>query len=285
MLLAAEALRKIAGRGEPQQRHDLRGGIVGVLQHEAALLQAPLDQVVDGGDAVFLLEGAHQMVFVDVHHLGQGVQRDGLAEMLVDVLADQRAVAVGGMLLFGGGKAGADLHVGKPLHLDQQDLQDALAHILIAELLCVHLSQDALQVEQQLVPVLFKIQHVVSGVAAGAVEPEVQPLHAQHQVFQRVRRHAGFGMLHVGVDDDQVVLLHIKGAVGCVELPAPMHAVEQLGALVGVHQAVPVLVVAGRRHIQQLIRFVRSGSGDEIKTVTAHKKASLGSPKAAEQMG
>ena len=60
----AEALGKIAGRGKAHQLADLRQTVTGVAQHMLALLNAAAVQVGDRGDAVFLLKGMGQIVFV-----------------------------------------------------------------------------------------------------------------------------------------------------------------------------------------------------------------------------
>ncbi|EJW99352.1 hypothetical protein EVA_12540, partial [gut metagenome] len=61
------------------------------------------------------------MIFVDMDHLSEAVQCDGLAEMLVNVLMNQCTVAIGGADFFDICRIGTDGNVGKTLYMNQQD--------------------------------------------------------------------------------------------------------------------------------------------------------------------
>ena len=61
----AEALGEVAGGGEAQNRGDLGQGMIRLRQEPFALPDPAGDQVIDGGDPIFPLEGMGHVIFID----------------------------------------------------------------------------------------------------------------------------------------------------------------------------------------------------------------------------
>ena len=106
----------------------------------------------------------------------------------------------------------------------------------------VGLGQQHVQQAEQALPLLAAVEDGVGLVAVA--EQHLDARDAQHHVFQGGGVQAELGVLHLGVDDDQVVGLDGVQLPLDEKLPLPAEAVEQLGAGVGVGGAVPVAAKA-----------------------------------------
>ena len=82
----AEDLGEVAQGGEAQELCDLGHGKIGLGQQVLAFFQAAEDQVIDGGDAVFPLEGVGEIVLVHMGFFCQEFQGQSLFEMQFDTL-------------------------------------------------------------------------------------------------------------------------------------------------------------------------------------------------------
>ncbi len=114
-----EALGEVAERGEAQDLRDLRNAVVRLLEQEAALLDAPGDEVADGGGLKLLPEGVGEVVLVHVHHVRQLVQGQVLLEMVVNIPPHPLTVPAGP----GPGRGGAQGEVLPPPQAQEDHVQ------------------------------------------------------------------------------------------------------------------------------------------------------------------
>ena len=265
----AEALRKVAGGGKSHQLADLRQAVTGVAQHIFALLNAAAVQVGDGRNAVRLLEGVGQVVFVDVGDLGKGIKGDILPVVVVQIPLDLHAFPVV--------RAGGFLHLqregGAPYQPDEQDFQQVLADGLAAVQTAVCLSQQHVQQRYHPLPVLPAVEDGVGGI--GFAKQDLDARNAQYDVFQRRGVQAQFGVLHLRVDDDHIVRFDREQLPAEQKLPLAAEAVKQLRAGMGVDRAVPVAAESALADVQQPEGFPWSGSVADIKALGTHKRLLL----------
>ena len=195
----AEALGEIAGGGEAQHGGDLGQAQVCLRQEPLALLDPAGDQIIDGGDAVFPLEGVGHVIFVDAGLLRQQVQGQILLIMLLDVLPDRGALAVRREpgLTFGDGDAGG------PHEPDHDDVHVGHADGLIVGLSVLHLLQELLHTIQDLVVFREGVDAVpgLPGVRLG----QLQSLDAQDDVFQGMGLVADLRVDDVGIHHHKLV--------------------------------------------------------------------------------
>ena len=241
---------KVGRRAETHLLADLSQTKVGAGQQGLAFGNAAVEQVVDGRGVVLPLESVGKVVFVYVGDLGQLVQRDVLTEIFVNV-----PFGGGTLLALGRRLHDAHRHGGLPHDLDQQHFQNVLADHLAAVGAAVDLPQKHPHQKQQFLPHHAAGEHRVAQVLL--IKKELRAVDTQHDVLQRVGLVAQLGMLHAGVDDDEVVRRHIEQLALDVELPAAADAEEHLGAGVGVWHAAPVAAEAAFADVQKAHRLPR----------------------------
>ena len=157
-------------------------------------MNAPLAQVLHGGNAEIGVERARQVVLADSRLLRQPVQGDFFLEVLVN-----QALGLGASAGNPGHVLAGYIHACAAAQLEQQHVQNARAYLQVVRLLAAELAQNILEIGQQHALVGPVIQQHIAGM------PSVGPVkhHAiepNDDIFQRLLRRGKLRMHHVGVD-------------------------------------------------------------------------------------
>lgn len=243
----AESLRKIAEGGEVQDLRDLGNAVVGALQQVFGLKDAAIDHIVNGADAVRLLEQVPERILVHADDVRKSVQRQILVVVLVDILLDPHRVLVDRPVV--PHIHAAHARVGQPLQFNQQQLQDALAGVGIVRLPMGRLPLQHLQQGEHFLPARGIVQQ---GIPARGGAVELQPAHPEHGIRQRAISQALLRMLHIRIDQHEISPGDAQRFILNQETSRPARAEKHLRAGVRMADAVPVVLKTGGREIQQL---------------------------------
>lgn len=255
----AEYLGEVAEGREPQQLGNLGQRQVCFCQKVFAFLNAAVIHVVDGGDAVFPLEGMGQVIFVDVSLLRQGVQGEGLFEVNVDIPADGGALTVSGQ---GNGRCG-HRQSGAAHEPDNENFHIGLTDILIAGLFKFHLPENVSQTGSD-VQTFVVVQNTELSVGT-VVNGQLDSVHAQNNVFQRLGIQTDLCVEHVGIDDYQMIGVDGIELIVDQKLSFSANYIKKLHMVVGMGNRVPVAAIFGAGNIQQFC-----GAPDGVGQVFVH---------------
>ncbi len=86
---------EVTGRGEAGRLGYLRNTVICTGQQLLAGLYSYLAQVADGGTAEIFVESVYNIIFIQVGHLRQGIQRDIPGVVGIDVLLQLQAFPAG----------------------------------------------------------------------------------------------------------------------------------------------------------------------------------------------
>lgn len=250
-----ESLREVGLGREAQYVGNLSDGTGGGLQQGFCLLDSFLQKVVDGGQPRVFGKGVGQVIFVHMGEGGQGIQRDILRVVCVQIIFDLGAFPVQEFLI-----PGHDGQMVIAQHADQQDLQQVLAHGFIIVLLGGDFFQHDIQIG-----IYIGALHVVfvdrpgSGLHGEAVlgggdilEGEGKTFDSQGDIVQRFGVQGFFGVLHMGVDNDHVVFGYREFGTLRDKSPVAVHHIEQFAERVRVQNALPVSFIFGCCDVQEL---------------------------------
>lgn len=223
---------------------NLAQGVVRIAEKLLAFGNSPGNQVVDGGDAVFLGEGVDQIIFVDVGDLGQHIQGQALLEVAVNIPPD------GGALLAGAGarRGWGEGEVGPPHQPHHQHFQQILTHQVIADGLVFNLGEHGAQIIEGVLTAAAAVDEAVAVIPAFA-GGKLKALDSHNNVLQRAGIEADLSVLYIGIDNHHVVYGHRERELFNLKLPHAAHHVKNLRAGVGVKQTVPVSAVFGGAYI------------------------------------
>lgn len=94
---------------------------------------------------------------------------------------------------------------------------------------------------------------------------EFQPLNTQNDIFQRTVVAAELGVLHIGIDDHQIVSADREKFPLYLKLANAADHIKKLGAVMGVYGAVPIPAVLRGADIQELAGGVTAVNGLRVK--------------------
>ena len=210
----------------------------------------------------------HHIVLIDMCELRKHIQTNILFEMSVNVPAHRGALLAGPA----SGRRHSERKIGMPQDTDQKDLQQVLANHLVPRRLGLDLPEHGPEIKEHLLPAAPEMDDLIGGVCR-PVRTELQSLHPQDDILQWAGVEADLGVLHIGVDDDQIIRSHRQHPPGHLELPHPANYIKKFRTGMGVQQAVPVSSIFGRAHVQELGGGAVNGAGDpsrELITVVTH---------------
>lgn len=163
-----------------------------------------------------------------------------------------------------------------PHHDDHEHFQEILTDLLAVGLVFLRFPQQRVQIGEKLLPggnrLVLVVEQAVILVGSRLVKCETDTFDPERDVFERAARPGHLRMRDMGIDDDEIVLLHVE-RLGTDEKPSPpAKHIEELGKMVGMRGAVPVSFVFGRRDIQQAGFNMMTVFGDRIEMI-AHVPA------------
>ena len=215
---------------------DLENGVVGVFQQHLCLAEPQRQSILDGGDAIDLLEAADKAVLIDIDLICQRVQIDLLCIVVGQVLVDPHD----GMIFGGDGRGAAGIHQRVlPFQVQQQDTHNVAAHFLKPLLRVRHLCHKSGK------PCKDQVLRILKGAKVIAVDAivihrrsELKARQPQADIFHGRVLGAPLGVHHIGVDNDkihkrdrQLFSLHRKNTFAADAEKQFADLVRMLGAL------------------------------------------------------
>ena len=184
-----------------------------------------------------------QVVLVHVGERRKHIQRDVLRIVCVQIMFNLRTLPVQERI--------AALYDGQIVvseHTDHDHLEQILAYRLIVFRLLIDLLEQYIQIRKniRILRVIFihiaKCSLHVDSLLRGGnlLEGKGKPLNSQYNILKRRRGQRFLRVLHIGIDDHQIILSHRKFHALCDKRAAALHDIKQFAERVGMQNALPV---------------------------------------------
>lgn len=225
-------------------RH-LCDAVVRVGKKLLAGVDADLAQIADRRAAAVQGKGVGKIIFIQMRNLRQGIQRDVLYIIRLNVSLDLDAFSVDL-----GGRGYLEGEIGPADQLDDQHLQKVLADNLTVPVFFFHFTEHGVHAEKQILLFIFAAENDVFLVS---LKGKTHALHSDGYIFQRLFAGGDLRMGDSGIDDHEIILLDGVFLFFHQKAPHTVLYIKQFGKGMDVGMAVPVVFISGVGNIKQLI--------------------------------